>query len=274
MIPTSGPAAKYIDSLRSSNYSPNTIYSRGRAIVRFRLATGLDPLEIDQDRMIGWWTSLHLSPSSRAGELAAIRGYCKWAVKHDLIVNDPTRLIDRPRIPRRVPRPIDEQALGEAMGAAPTDVLIILTLAAFCGLRAMEISGLEWSDVRRSSLLLHGKGSKERVVPLHPLAAEAMNRLTGRHRGPVLTRRNGQPGRVPPHLICLWANTHLHGLGFPETLHQLRHRFGSQMYQLSNGDIRMVQDLLGHSSPVTTALYSAWDVKQATVVMSRLPTPA
>lgn len=262
-----------MDSLRSSNYSPNTIYSRGRALVRFRRATGSDPLTVTEDQMIGWWTNLKLSPSSRACELAAIRGYCKWAVKHGLIETDPTRLIDRPRLPRRVPRPIEEASLAMALAHAPRDVLVILCLAAFCGLRAGEISALQWSEVRPETLLLHGKGNKERIVPLHPLSKQALEQLPGRHRGFVLERRDRNGGPVPPHLVSQWANRYLHGLGISDTLHQFRHRFGTLTYQLSNGDLRMVQDLLGHASPTTTAGYAMWDTRRAAFVTSQLPTP-
>lgn len=273
MLRKSGNSARYIDSLRNRNYSPNTIYSRGRAIIRFQRAMGIDPLEATEDQMIGWWTNLRLSPSSRAGELAAIRGYCRFAVKHRLIEADPTRLLDRPKLPRRVPRPIDEVALGLALTHALPDVLAILCLAAFCGLRAAEIAALEWSDIRKDTLLIHGKGDKERVVPLHLAAKAALDGLPGKRRGPVLRRRDYKGGSVPPHLISQWANRHLHSLGITETLHQLRHRFGTLTYQLSHGDIRMVQDLLGHASPVTTAGYSAWDQSRASLVTRLLPSP-
>jgi integrase/recombinase XerC len=223
--------------------------------------------------MVKWWGNLKLSASSKAGELAAIRGYCKWAVKHGIIEADPTRLIDRPRLPRRVPRPIEEATLAVALTHAPRDILVILCLAAFCGLRAGEISALEWSDVRRDTLLLHGKGDKERIVPLHPLAKAALDNLPGKRRGPVLQRRDYQSGPVPPHRISQWANKYLHDNGITETLHQLRHRYGSLCYQLSNGDIRMVQDLMGHASPVTTAGYAAWDQSKASKVTRLLPDP-
>lgn len=274
MLRKSGAGTRYLNSLRNRNYSPNTIYSRGRAIVRFQRATGLDPLEATEEQVGRWWSNLKLSPSSRAGELAAIRGYCKWAVKHGLIETDPTRLIDRPRLPRRVPRPIEESALASALSRAPRDVRVILCLAAFCGLRAGEISALEWSDVHRDVLLLHGKGGRERVVPMHPAVQAALDALPGKKRGPVLRRRDYRPGLVAPHRISQWANEFLHDLGIRETLHQLRHRYGSLTYQLSNGDLRMVQELLGHASPVTTAGYAAWDQSKAERVTRLLPNPS
>jgi integrase/recombinase XerC len=273
MLPTSGHSTRYITFLRSLNYADSTVYSRGRAIIRFRLTTGIDPLDIDEHRMIGWWIGLRTTPSSRAGELAAIRGYCRWAVRHGVIEVDPTRLIDRPRLARRVPRPIDEVSLAHAIRTARRDVRAILCLAAFCGLRACEVSALEWSEVRGDTLLLHGKGNKERLVPLHQIAADALTRLPGGRRGMVFQRRDGNLGPVPPHLVCQWSNTHLHELGIAETLHQLRHRYGTFVFRLSK-DLRLTQELMGHASPVTTAGYAAWDQSQAAVIISQLPTVA
>lgn len=269
---TSMHVVRYLDTLRIRNYSPATIYARHRGIVRFYAAVGADPLTVDEHSMIGWWTALKLTPSSRASELAAIRGYCRWAVRHGLIETDPTRLIDRPRLGRRVPRPIGEEALALALRTAADDVFAILTLASFEGMRACEISRLEWSDVRPDTILVHGKGAKERLLPVHPLTQTALSRLSGSHRGPVIRRRDGRGGHVKPWSICQYANTHLHACGVPETLHQLRHRYGTQTYQISK-DIRLVQDLLGHESPVTTALYAAWDVTQASGVVFQLPQP-
>lgn len=273
MLPTSGISAKYLESLRTANYAASTIYSRGRAIIRFRRATGMDPLEANEHQMIGWWTGLKITAAGRAVALSDIRGYCRWAVRHGYLAADPTRLLDRPKIPRRYPRPINEESLGRAISQAPRDVRAVLCLAAFGGLRACEISALHWEDIHGEVLLLHGKGSKERVVPLHEMVADALTALGRQRRGPVMRRRDGEPGVVKPYTVCEWANTYLHGMGIAETLHQLRHRFGTQMYQLSR-DIRLCQDLLGHASPDTTALYAAWDQTTASGVVARLPRPA
>lgn len=273
MIPPSGLTAKYLESLRSANYAASTIYKRGRIIVRFRLVVGLDPLEADEHQFIGWWTGLTLAPHSRAVELSSLRHYCKWAVRHDYIAKDPSRLLDRPRVGRRYPRPIDEVSLARAIAAADRETRVILCLAAFGGLRACEIAALDWADVQRDTVLLHGKGNKERVVPLHPFIVETLNLLPGKRRGPVIIRRDGVLGHVMPQMISQRANHHLHDLGIPETLHQLRHRFATQLYQLSR-DIRLCQDVLGHASPDTTALYTQWDKKDASVAVFKLPTSA
>lgn len=272
MPPPLGLAARYLDSLRHANYSEATIYGRGRVIIRFRRATGIDPLEASEDQMIGWFAELGLTPASRAVALSVVRSYCRWAVRHRHIAEDPTRLLDRPRIPRRYPRPIDEVSLSRAIMSAPTDVRVILCLAAFGGLRACEISRLTWSDVKKDVLILHGKGSKERIIPGHPAISDALHALPGKRKGYILQRRDYEGGLVKPHLVSQWANKHLHSMGIPETLHQLRHRYATQVYQLSR-DIRLTQDLMGHASPDTTALYSAWEKSQAAVVVALLPSP-
>lgn len=273
MLPATGLAGRYLESLRSANYAQTTIYDRGRTIIRFRLATGFDPLEADEHQMIGWFVGLSLQPHAKAVTLSSIRHYCRWAVRHGHLAADPTRLLDRPRVARRYPRPIAEVDLGSALTSARRDTRAILTLAAFCGLRACEISVLNWGDIHGDVILIHGKGAKERILPLHPLARDSMLALPGKHRGSVIERRDGNPGIVKPWTISEMANKYLHSLGIPETLHQLRHRFATQLYQ-SSRDIRLCQDLLGHASPDTTAAYAAWDKTEAAGAVARLPIPA
>lgn len=75
--------------------------------------------------------------------------------------------------------------------------------------------------------------------------------------GWLFPRRDGQPGPVPPHLVSHLVAAHLHDLGLPWTCHQLRHRFATRLYGVGK-DLRLTQELMGHSSPVTTAGYAAW----------------
>ena len=269
------PLERYLVACRQRGYSETTIYGRRRIIARYVSVTGSDPLEATEDTMIGWWSGLRLASSSRRQALQAIRGYCRWAMRHRLIESDPTILIDAPRLPQRLPRPIDEDLLGVAMSAALPDVRVILCLAAFCGLRACEISRMTWADIRQDkTLIVNGKGNKERIVPMPPVVFDALNGLPSmRRKGPVIGRRDGVPGPLKPHMVSHRANHHLHDLGIPETLHQLRHRFGTLVYQSSGCDIRLTQNLMGHASPDTTAGYAAFDQTKARPVIDALPVP-
>lgn len=150
---------------------------------------------------------------------------------------------------------------------------VILTLAAYAGLRAAEIAQLCWGDIDESNgllLVVDGKGGKQRTVPLHDMILKALAQLGQQRRGPVLIRRDGKAGHWTHCGVSKYANTHLHGLGFPDTLHSLRHRYATALYFASR-DLRLVQDLMGHASPATTAGYTAWDRRAATLVVSQLP---
>src|SRR5882672_2286390 len=188
----------------------------------------------------------------------------------------PEHADDRPKLPRRLPRPIPEDRLLVALEAAGGRVRAYLFLAAFAGLRAAEIAGLRREDIREGGgqpvIVVTGKGRKERVLPLAPVLLAEL-RLYGLAPAGFVFGRFGDPARaVSPATVSSMSNEYLHGLGFTETLHTLRHRFASRCYQLSL-DLRLVQEMLGHSSPTTTAGYAAFAPDAASAVVARLDGP-
>ena len=92
------------------------------------------------------------------------------------------------------------------------------------------------------------------------------------HNGWVFRRRDGGHGPNAPWTVSHLANQHLADCGADATLHQLRHRFGSSLYKETR-DLRLVQDLLGHRSPETTAGYAAWDQRGAAAAVELLAAP-
>jgi integrase len=117
-----------------------------------------------------------------------------------------------------------------------------------------------------------GKGSKDRVVPMADLVVDELRGfLGGRARGFVIGRLDGIPGQCPEYRVSQVANRFLHDHGIPETLHQLRHRFGTTLYRRSR-DLRLVQEVLGHASPVTTAGYAAFAPEQAAKAVQQAST--
>jgi integrase len=106
-------------------------------------------------------------------------------------------------------------------------------------------------------------------VPLHPLVVDELRAQRGVRRGPVVTRPDGSRGHCQPWTISHVANRYLHGIGIPDTLHSLRHRFGTAVYRASR-DLRLTQELLGHSTPIMTALYAAHDPTQAAATVASL----
>jgi integrase/recombinase XerC len=262
---------KFRTHLRLRNLAPASIDQRFRALRRLSVFVDRKPLvELELDDLDEWWTDcLRLQPEGRACELSHVRSFYRWAVVEGVVEVDPTRRLIRPKLARRLPRPIDDDRLSVALEAAPNDRLrVILILAAFAGLRAGEIARLRVEDLAFHEdpavlIVRKGKGSKDRVVPMADVVAHELRAfLGGRARGFVIGRLDGVPGQCPEYRVSQVANQFLHGQGIPETLHQLRHRFGTTLYRRSR-DLRLVQEVLGHASPVTTAGYAAFAPEQA-----------
>jgi integrase/recombinase XerC len=252
----------YLQHLRVRNLRPVTVYNRQRALAR--LTAWLPcPLTEATEQQLKLWQALRftqIQPEPVRTELSHLRQFYRWCLREEIITKDPTLRLDMPHVVRRLPRPIADRSLAEALTHAIPETAAILALAGFAGLRACEIARLDWAEIGIGDKSPHiriidGKGGHGRIVPISTTLAATLAVLPHR-RGPVIRRLDGQAGQCPPHRISSRANDYLHELGIPETLHQLRHRFASTAYQACQ-DIRAVQDLLGHASPTTTAIYAA-----------------
>ncbi len=215
---------------------------------------------------------------SRNALLTHVREFYRWAHAQDLTPDDRGRYLVRAKQARLVPRPIGEQTLADVLEHAPARVRPMLYLAAFEGLRACEIAALRREDVRDSdaspSLVVFGKGKRERVLPLsaqvhHELLAHGLPR-----RGPIFRMYDlrGQVTSRPitARRVSSACNLYLGDVDAGATLHQLRHRFASQALRHAGGDLRLVQELLGHASPATTAIYTQWATDRAAGVVEAL----
>lgn len=217
-----------------------------------------------------------LARSSNARALAAVRSLYRWLLRQRLIEKAAVIGMAAPRLPRTVPRPIsepDSEAVLEAVGElarepwiAKRDLAVLLLLYG-CGLRIGEALALSTGDAPRTgdqSLLVRGKGNKERRVPLLPAVTHAVegylaacpHKLTPKR--PLFVGARGaalSPRRIQERLVELRGL-----LGLPETAtpHALRHSFASHLLA-SGGDLRAIQELLGHASLSTTQRYTEVD---------------
>jgi integrase/recombinase XerC len=211
-----------------------------------------------------------ISSRTRYYWIAHLHGFYKWAVFEELVTVDPTVAIIRPKQRQTLPRPIDDDDLVMAIRAARPQMRAILSLAAFAGLRCMEIAGLERDDIIEAKGLIrirHGKGDKERIVPLHPDVMSALRMLPLPKTGALFVRTRG--GRHLPHTVGKVIRHYLHDMGIDATAHMLRHWFASEVYANTH-DIRVTQELLGHSSPTTTAGYIAYSHVDAAAAVASL----
>jgi integrase/recombinase XerC len=167
-----------------------------------------------------------------------------------------------------------------AVAGAPLRIRPWLVLAGWCGLRACEIAGLRREnvlDTARPPVLLIAagatKGNRERIVPVSGFVLGELQAAGLPRSGWVFPRADGHAGPNRPHNVSHLCNDYLHDRGYPETLHQLRHRFGTMMYR-GTRDLRLVQDMIGHASPSTTAGYAMFDNEPAAAAAEALPFPA
>jgi site-specific recombinase XerD len=254
------------DDQRRRGLMPSTVYRRTTMIrgwLRWCDEHAVDPHHAtgaDVDRFID---AKHVGARTRYTWLSALHCFYEWAERDGHDVTDPTVRIARPKLRRTLPRPISDQDLVMALAMAPPQMRCWLVLAAYAGLRCAEIAALVRDDVLWSDELLRvtGKGGKDRLVPMHPVVVEALRAWpTPRQNRPLFQRPAG--GAWPPALLSREGSVYLHSVGVDATLHQLRHWFATKALRAS-GNLRTVQGLLGHASPTTTAIYTAWDDRDA-----------
>lgn len=272
MDTAASPLDRHLAWCRAINLRPGTIYQRRRVLTRLGAwLDGRDLIDATRTDLAGWLTSRPILPESRATELSHLRGFYRWAVVEGLVLADPTALMRRPHLPRRLPRPMPTAVLADGLDRAPERVRLALMLAAYAGLRACEIAQLrgEHIDRERGVIVVHeGKGGGMSTVPLHPLLADELDHWPA--RGPVWPRGDALAGHAAPHLVSAAVNRWLHRQGSLATLHQARHWFGAEAYRATGRDLRVTQELLRHRSPVSTALYTWIDPADGASAVARI----
>lgn len=191
--------------------------------------------------------------ATRALYRAAIVGFFRWATDpaDPRLDFDPGPLIPKVHVPTREARPIETSMLREIIGRAADPFRLWLILAAFAGLRCVEIAALDRADITAEHIYVRGKGDKVRVVPARPEVWRVVEPLPP---GPLVVRASGERG--DRRWVSQRANYHLqHTLGCSGvTIHRLRHWFGTAAYR-SGEDILAVKELLGHANVATTQRY-------------------
>jgi len=210
--------------------------------------------------------------SSVARALAAVRSFHRFLVREGDTVADPAAGIERPKVPRNLPRPlsVDQvqrllQSPAEAGPAALRDQAILETLYG-AGLRISELVGLDVDDVDldEGSVRAFGKGSKERLVPLGSYGCVAVRAYLEGGRPDLARPRSGaalflnqRGGRLTRQGVSkiLAQAVRRAGIRTRVTPHTLRHSFATHLLE-GGADVRVVQELLGHASLSTTQIYT------------------
>ncbi len=277
MRPPASALARYLDSLRNERrLAAHTLaaYSRDGAILE-ALSAGRAPGELGPADLRHFVAELHgkgLAPRSLARLLSSWRGYFDWLVRHGEIAANPCKGIRAPRAARNLPEalsPDEASSLVSVDDASDAGIRdrALFEIAYSCGLRVSELTGLDVGavDARSGEVRVTGKGSKTRIVPVGRPALEALarwmpvrDRLAAPGERALFVGRSGK--RLSPREVQrrIKRRAVAAGLAVDVHPHMLRHSFASHLLQ-SSGDLRAVQEMLGHASIASTQVYTHLD---------------
>ena len=241
--------------------------------------------EVSEHDVRGFIARLHrqgLGGRSIQRVLSAIRGFYRWLMREGLAEHNPATAVKAPKSPRKLPQTLDTDAVTRLLDfKADTPLAIrdkaMMELFYSSGLRLSELAALRWDQIDPSSDLITvtGKGNKTRVVPVGSYAARALNewrKIRGNFAGfeepCIFVSQRGKPiaVRTIQSRIRYWARRQ----GIPQQVypHLLRHSFASHMLE-SSGDLRAVQELLGHADISTTQVYTHLDFQHLASVYDK-----
>ncbi len=274
---------QFLRSLRQRNAAANTILAYTRDLTSFCEYIGdAKPSQIDHVRIRGYLSELYdrgLGKTSVARHLAAVRSLYRWLAREGMVKQNPAALVSTPKLPKKLPRVPSMEEINTVLdtempdtAAFPERDRVIMELLYGSGLRNSELVALNLDHIHWSNgaLLVHGKGSKQRIVPLGDSAAVAIRDYLP-HRQKLLAEKK----KTNPALLLNLRGTRLttrsvgrivkqiavaRGLSPDVHPHTLRHAFGTHMLE-EGADLRAIQEMLGHERLSTTQRYTQLTVK-------------
>lgn len=204
----------------------------------------------------------HLSTNSRASYLASVRQFTAWMLERGHVDKDPCALIPRARRAKPVPRALTQHDVATILAATRTERdEAIVWLMVGIGLRRMEVANLRWEDYaeRDGTILVRGKGDKERLLPVPSVVAAALRRVRDATSGPIVRCHRSGRGLTPESVGAvmtrlMWEAGVKNAPYDGRSGHALRHTAASDVLD-ECGDLRVVQELLGHEHLSTTSIY-------------------
>lgn len=243
-------------------------------LIRYAESRHIEIINITHDDILGLLCELHdigISPRTQARLIAGIRSFFKFLRMEGHISADPSALIESPRLGRTLPDVLSVEEIDAMIAALPADKAetlrnhaIIETLYG-SGLRVSELTDLRISRISfdEGYMMVEGKGSKQRIVPLSPVATSLiLEYLEQRNAGPIkregedilfLNRRGAPLTRVMVFYVIRDAAAAA-GITKKVSPHTLRHSFATHLLE-GGANLRAIQEMLGHESIATTEIY-------------------
>jgi integrase/recombinase XerC len=235
--------------------------------------TALERIDVHAiQRMVASLHAQGLSGRSIARLLSAWRGFFAFLARRHGIAHNPCNAVRAPKSPKRLPNALSPDEAGRLV-AVPGDGMMavrdraILELFYSSGLRLAELAGMDWDriDWREGTARVHGKGGKTRVVPVGRYALAALQawrrereRLPQTDPAALFVNRRGRRLSARTLQVRVKARGLRAGIAARVHPHALRHSFASHVLQ-SSGDLRAVQEMLGHASIASTQIYTHLD---------------
>lgn len=240
--------------LRSTSRGDGTIKLRLRHI--YDLSERCDLSRVTQQQLEATLaSSRHLASETRKSLLSSWRLFFRWAQARGYRPDDPSALIESVKVTVRMPRVAPDDAIRRALRHATEPQRAMVLLARYGCLRRTEIATLHMDDRAEDRLVVRGKGDKERIVYVNDDLLDALTRLERLQAHGYYFP--GQPGRhaapVCPHIHPDTVNGIITRLTRWNP-HSLRHAGATAAYE-ATGDLRAVQEMLGHASLATTQRY-------------------
>jgi len=240
---------------------------------------GVEPLRLTRGDFRGYLASLIDAAVARGSvtrRVSTARSFYRWLRLTGVTSEDPLANVRGPKQPRRLPHVLDVAAITDLIASADSEEpaglrdRALLELLYACGLRVSEAAGLDAGDVdlEQRTVVVTGKGNKQRLVVMGEPARAAVERYLRRGRGALYGARakdasvagalflNRRGGRLSQRAVQLIVRKHALAAGIDERVHPhlLRHTFATHMLD-GGAELRVVQELLGHANPNTTQIY-------------------
>ncbi|MCF0176271.1 MAG: tyrosine recombinase XerD [Bacteroidales bacterium] len=254
--------------------SPNTVAAYSSDLASFLQWFGADPATADSDSVAGFLASVKVSGRSQARMQSSLRSFFSWMVMEGEMDINPCDALDSPKLGRYLPSVLSVEEVEAIIDSVDVSCFsgvrdrAILEILYGCGLRVSEASSIRISDIwfGDSFVRIVGKGNKERIVPLGEEAADAVRAYLQIRPQPAsaefddtlfLNRRGGRLSRIS---IFKMVRKQALAAGVTKDIspHTFRHSFATHMIE-NGADLRIVQEMLGHESILTTEIYTHID---------------
>lgn len=245
----------FILAQEAVNIARTSQYTRRQHLAHVAARVSVGPWELTVDDLVMYLADQEWARETRRGRINTLRAFYAWGVSTGRAAADPTAGIEKPRPSAPDPRPVPDEVYIAALARADDDERLWIDLAAEHGLRRAEIAVIHSDDIVVTllghDLIVHGKGSKRREVPLTRAMARALlDRVERQGRGFLF--RGDDDGHVSPR----WLGTRVGRLlGRPWTTHKLRHRAATRFWVVAEGDPYVVADLMGWANLSMVRVY-------------------